>query len=179
MFKEIVENANLYLQKFAVGIVILLAGFALGLLVKKLLKKFLSEINLNNIMGKAGITLDLEKWVSSVLSYVIYFLTIIVFLDNFSIRSIVLYLAAGAVLMLVILTFLVGLKDVIPNFVAWLFLQRSESIKPGKKVEVKEIAGVVEKVGWRETEIKTEAGDVLYVPNALFMKSKFKVKKSE
>ncbi|MBU0469961.1 MAG: mechanosensitive ion channel family protein [Nanoarchaeota archaeon] len=177
MVNGVVETANTYLQKVAVGIVILLGGFALGILTKKLLHKILKEIELNKIMGKVGVTIDLERWVSSIISYVIYFFTIVWVLDHFLIRSIVLWLVAGAVLMLVILTFLVGLKDVIPNFIAWLILQKSGNIKPGRRVEVKEIYGMVEKVGYLETEIKTENGDVLYVPNALFLKSKFKVKK--
>jgi len=44
-------------------------------------------------------------------------------------------------------------------------------------VEVREIAGKVEKVGYLETEIRTDSGDILYVPNSLFLKSKFKIKK--
>ena len=78
--------------------------------------------------------------------------------------------------MLLVLTFIVGLKDVIPNFVAWLVLQKDEKITIGRMVEVREIAGRVEKIGYLETEIKTEPGDTLYVPNILFLKSTFKVK---
>ena len=79
--------------------------------------------------------------------------------------------------MLLILTFLVGLKDIIPNFVAWVVIQKRELIREGRKIEVREISGVVEKIGYLETEIKTENGDTLYVPNSLFLKSKTRVKK--
>ena len=57
-------------------------------------------------------------------------------------------------------------------------LQKKGKLKVGKKVDVKEIYGEVEKIGYLETEIKTEEGDTLYVPNALFLKSTFKIKKS-
>ena len=79
--------------------------------------------------------------------------------------------------MLIIVTFLVGLKDVIPNFIAWLILHRKKNIRVGKRIEVKNIKGVVEKIGYLETEIKTDFGDILYVPNALFLKSKVWIRK--
>ncbi len=173
---SVVELAQAYLQKIIVGVVILLLGFGLGILAQKLLYKLLQEVNLNKIMSKVGVTHNLEKTVSSIVSYVIYLVFVVIFLDHLGITSIVLYLVLGAVLMLLILTFLVGLKDVIPNFVAWLLLQKKDKIKVGRRVEVKEISGVIEKVGYLETEIKTDGGDILYVPNALFLKSKFKVK---
>ena len=176
--KGAVEVASSYFTHIAVGIVILLAGFGIGILVKKLIYKLLKEFELNKIMARVGITYDLEMWVSSILMYLIYLMTIVVFLDHFNIGSIVLYVFLGAVLMLIILTFLVGLKDVIPNFIGWLYIQRMDKIKEGHKIEVTEIAGVIEKIGYLETEIKTDNHDILYVPNSLFLKSKFKLRKN-
>ncbi|MBU0460126.1 MAG: mechanosensitive ion channel family protein [Nanoarchaeota archaeon] len=174
----VVETAQSYFYTIAYGIIILLIGFALGILAKKLLKRGLKEIELNKIMNKVGVSYNLEGVISSIVMYLIYLATIIIFLDYFNIGSIVLYIILGALLMLLILTFLVGLKDVIPNFVAWLLLQRKGQIKVGRKVDIKEISGEVEKIGFLETEIKTESGDILYVPNNLFLKSKFKLKKN-
>lgn len=173
----VVENASNLATKIAVAITILLGGFALGILAKKFLYKILKEIELNRIMRKVGIALDLEKWISSIVSYVIYLATIVIFLDKLGLKSVVLYIVVGAVLMLIILTFLVGLKDVIPNIVAWVLIQRKGKIKEGHHINVREISGRVEKIGYLETEIRTHDGDTLYVPNNLFMKSKFKVKK--
>ena len=175
--KGAVETASSYFTHIAVGIVILLVGFGLGILAKKLMQKVLSEVELNKIMNKVGLTYDLETWVSSIIMYLIYLATVIVFLDHFDIGSIVLYLLLGGVLMLIILTFLVGLKDVIPNLIGWIYIQRNSKLKEGHRVEVKEISGIVEKIGYLETEIKTENHDILYVPNSLFLKSKFKLKK--
>lgn len=176
----VLETTQSLLDKItniAVGIVILLIGFGIGILVKKILQKVLAEIGLNKVMGKVGISHNLEKWISSIVSYAVYLFTIIFFLDHLGIRSIVLYLFVGAILMLIILTFIVGLKDVIPNFIGWLVIQKKGRIKEGRRVEVREISGLVEKVGYLETEIKTESGDILYVPNSLFLKSKFRLRK--
>jgi len=173
----VVATTKSYISLIVEGVIILLVGFVLGMLAQKLLSKILKEIELNHIMSKVGITYNLEKWISAIVSYVIYLVFIVFFLDHLGIGSIVLYLILGAILMLLILTFIVGLKDVIPNLVAWLVLQKDEKITVGRRVEVREIEGRVEKIGYLETEIKTEHGDTLYVPNTLFLKSKLKIKK--
>lgn len=173
---EVVKTAQDYIYTIATGIVILLVGFVVGVLVQKLLYKLFQEIELNKIMSKVGVTHNLEKIVSSIISYVIYLVFFVIFLDYLGITSIVLYLIVGAILMLLILTFLVGLKDIIPNFIAWLLLQKKNKIKEGRRIEIKNIHGTIEKMGYLETEIKTERGDILYVPNSLFLKSKFWLK---
>ncbi len=176
-FKILFNLAKSYFYTIVVGIVILLLGFSLGIIAKKLLQKILKEIEINKIMTRIGIKYNLEKGISSIVSYIIYLVTIIFFLEQFGIVSIVIYLLVGAFLMLIILTVVVGLKDVIPNFIAWLMLQRKGRVRVGKRVNIKEICGQVEKVGYLETEIMTERGDVLYIPNSLFLKTKFWIKK--
>ena len=162
----------------AAGIVILLIGFGFGVLAKKLVFRILKEIELNKIMSRVGIRYDLEKISSTIISYIIYLVTIIFALKQIGIIPIYLvYLIVGAIFMLILLTSLVGLKDVIPNFVAWILLQRTGRVREGKRVEVREISGTVEKVGFLETEIKTDSGDILYVPNSLFLKSKMWVRR--
>ena len=174
----VVQTAQSYIYTIIVGIVILIAGFGLGILAQKLVYRLLREIELNKLLGKVGITQNIDKWVSNIISWVIYLVFIVVFLNHLGITSIVLYLVLGAVLMLIILTFLVGLKDVIPNLIGWIYILRKGQIKEGRRVEVKEISGRVEKIGYLEAEIKTDSGDILYVPNNLFLKSKFKLRKS-
>ena len=176
MVAKIFELAQSYFYSIAAGIGTLLIGLALGILVKKFIFKLLKEVELNKIMSRVGITYNLEFWISSILSYLVYLITLVFFLNQLGITSIVLYLIVGAILMLVILTAIVGLKDVIPNFVAWVLLQRKGRMIEGHHVSVREIDGRVERIGFLETEIRTESGDLLYVPNSLFLKSKFWIK---
>ncbi len=168
--------AQSYIYTIILSVIILLVGFILGILAKKFVYRLLAEIELNAILKVIGIRTDLEKVISSLISYLIYFITIIFFLEQLQIASIVLYLIAGGILTLLILTFIVGIKDLIPNFVAWMILQRKQHLKIGMQVEIKEIAGEIEKIGCLETEIRTKHDDILYVPNSLFLKSKFKIK---
>ena len=173
---EFFSTIGTYFNKILVGIVILLVGFGIGILVKKILDRVLKEVELNRIMGKVGLTHNLESILSNIIAYLVYLFTIEFFLQHLGIGSYVLLIIVGAVLMLIILTFLVGMKDVIPNFIGWLYIQKKGKMKEGHHVNIREIGGRVERIGFMETEIKTERGDILYVPNALFMKSKFRVK---
>ncbi len=173
---SVVEAAQSYFYTIIVGMVILIIGFAVGILAKKVVQRLLREMELNKMVSKVGITYNLEWWISSLVSFLIYLVTIVFFLNQLGITSIILYLITGGILLLVILTFVVGLKDVLPNFFAWIVLQRKGKVQEGKRIEVQEISGIVEKVGFLETEIKTDNDDLLYVPNTLFLKSKLKVK---
>lgn len=177
MVNEVIQTAQSYFYDITFGVALLFIGFAIGIIVKKIVYKMLKSMELNKVTSKAGINHDLEKWISSLASFMIYLITIIIFMNHLGITSTVLYLITGAVLMLLILTFIVGLKDVIPNFVAWIVIQKRELIHEGRKIDIREITGVVEKIGYLETEIKTENGDTLYVPNYLFLKSKMRVRK--
>ncbi len=170
------ETVQTYFYTVIIGVIILLVGFGIGILAKKIILRLLREMELNRIMSKVGITNNVERAVSSIISYVIYLITIVVFLRRLGIDSIVLYLILGGVLTLIILAFLVGLKDIIPNLIGWIYLQRHEKIKEGRFVEIREIAGTVEKIGYLETEIQTERGDILYVPNCLFLKNRHRWK---
>lgn len=173
-----VNTAESYFYKIVVAIVILLMGFAIGILAKKFLQRVLKEVELNKIMSNVNITYDLEWWASTIVSYLIYLSTIIIFLDQFDIKyTTILYIIMGAILALIVLSLVVGLRDVFPNFIGWMYLQKKGTMKEGHRIEIRGIVGTIEKVGYLETEIKTERGDVLYVPNSLFLRSKHQLQR--
>jgi len=93
----VVQTAKSYGYLIVEGIVILLVGFGLGILTQKILSKVLRKIELNHIMSKVGITYNLERWISIIVSYVIYLVGIVLFLDLLGIAPYVLYLILGAV----------------------------------------------------------------------------------
>ncbi len=176
MIENFINILKDYFFQIIIGTLILLIGFIIGTFTKKISKKALEEINFNKILRTINYHNDGEEILSSILSYIIYLISIIFFLTELGITSIVLYLILGAILMVVILTFLVGIKDLIPNFVAWTIIKSKSKLKEGTKVEIKEIKGTIENIGLLETEIRTINDDLLYVPNSLFIKSKFRIR---
>jgi len=140
----------------------------LGILIKKLLYRFLKDLQFNKIGVKWDITFDLERVVSSLASYIVYLITIIMFLDQLEIRAIVITLIVGGILILFLLTFLVGAKNVYRNFKGWLKVRKDPKVRAGKKLKLGEIEGIIERVRVQETFIKTERGEILRVPNSLW-----------
>src|SRR3989338_6082373 len=174
----IVDTAQGYFNTIVVSVVILLIGFTIGILAKKFLRRVLQEIEFNKIMRSVNITYDVEWWISTIVSYIIYLSTIIIFLDQFDIKyTTILYIIMGAIVLLIVLSLVIGLRDVFPNFIGWMYLQKKGKLKEGHRIEIREITGTIERIGYLETEIKTEQGDILYVPNSLFLKSKHRLER--
>jgi len=67
-----------YIYDIIIAVIILFIGFGLGILVKRILEKVLKELELNKIMSRVNITTDLERWISSIVSYLIYLFTIVI-----------------------------------------------------------------------------------------------------
>jgi len=154
------------------AVVVLLIGLIIGLIVKKILRKILHEIELDKIVKKLGKNYSLEKRISSLAAYLIYLITLVVFLNQLEITSIVLYILVGAILLLLGVTFLLGVKDFIPNLIAGLIIYKKGYWKKGKKIKINEVEGKITRLGLIEMEIKTKKGDKIHLPNSLLIKSK-------
>lgn len=172
MVEVTLQAAENYFNIGVVAIVILLIGLALGILAKKLVYRFLKDLNFNHLGPKIGTTVDLEALVSSLVSYVIYLISIILFLDQLQIRTIAIVLVVAGILLLFLLTFLVGAKNVYRNFKGWLKIRRDPKMRKGRKIEFKEISGIIERARIQETLVRTDKGDILHFPNAIWNKTK-------
>lgn len=161
-----------YFLRAAGAVVILLVGLVIGLVVRKVLKKVLKEIELDKTIKKLGKDYSLEKKISSLAAYLVYLITLFLVLEQLRVTSVVLYIILGAVLLLVGLTFFIGIKDFLPNLIGGIIVYR-KGYKVGRKIKVNgRVEGKIEKMGLLEMEVKTEKGDKIYVPNSLLIKSK-------
>lgn len=154
------------------AVVVLLIGLIIGLIVKKILKKILHEVELDKIVGKLGKKISLEKKISNLAAYLIYFFALVVSLNQLGITPIILYIIGGAFLLLMGATFLLGVKDFIPNLIAGIVIYKKGYWKKGKTIKINGIEGNIDKLGLLEMVIKTKKGDKIYVPNSLLIKSK-------
>jgi small-conductance mechanosensitive channel len=177
MLLEIIETAQMYIYDLSLGIIILLIGLIIGILAKKIIYRLLREVRFNNLMKKIRLNYDWEKGLSLIIPAFIYLITLILFLNHLGITSVVIYLISGALLILLALAIIVGMKDVIPNLVGGITLRWRGQLEEGKKIEIKNVSGMVQKIGLMETEIKTEKGDLLYLPNSIFVNNNMKIKK--
>src|SRR3989338_8003684 len=104
-----------YIYRLLAGLATLLIGFGAGILIRRITQKVLRNINLNKTAVRVGLTWNLEKGISALLSFIAYALTIFIFLNQLQITSVVIYLAVLGIVILISLSLLVAIKDVLPN----------------------------------------------------------------
>jgi small-conductance mechanosensitive channel len=166
-------------NKFAVALIILFIGLILGKLCGKLLQKLLREVDLDHTLQDAlHIRFPLTEIVSSSLTYLIYFIALVIALDTLGVVTHVLSIVSIGLIIIVILFIFLGVKDFIPNAVAGLFVHRKKFISPGDIISVDEIQGEVVYINLIETRIKTANGDLIYIPNAHLTKHKVRKMKN-
>ena len=160
-----------------VAVLVLLIGLIIGHILGRLVQRFLAELEVNKILAKMGVKFAFEETAGAVVKGVVYLAAIIVALSRLGVASFVLNLLLAAIIVSVIIAFLLGIRDFIPNFIAGISLHRSGVLKKGKRVRVQNIEGRVVEVALLETRLKTKKGDTIVVPNVLLKKSVLTIKK--
>lgn len=157
------------------GIVILFIGFIVGKLAGKLVFRILRELEANAIFKKA-ILIDrpVEYLAKQAVQYFIYFITIIMVLNQLGITTTVLQMIIAAIIIIFAASAVLAARDFLPNFFAWLRIYRNDYIKEGDFIEVKGIKGRVARISLLETRLEAKGGDIVYIPNSSFMQSEIK-----
>jgi small-conductance mechanosensitive channel len=160
--------------------IILLIGFVIGKLVGRLVQRLLHEIELNNLLHNiTGLKISLEKFVADFITYFVYFVTVITALNQIGLTTTVLYIISGGVIILVIISIVLGIKDFIPNAIAGIVLYRKGELKVGDSIKTRNIEGKITKIDLVETCVETKSGDTIYIPNSLLTKAELtKLKRS-
>jgi len=159
------------INKAIAAVIILLIGFIIGKVVAKIFQKFLAEIELNKMMKKAaGIKVSLEEILSYFVQYFIYFIFIIMALNQLGLTTTILNMLSGAIIIVIIISIFLGIKDFIPNFIAGMFIHSKGFIKEGDHIKVKDVQGKIVKINMVETRIETKSGDLIYLPNTMLTK---------
>ncbi len=166
-----------FLGKLIVAVIIVLIGFIIGKICERLIQRLLHELEVDRVMGKTGLKISLENIISSLVAYLIYFIAVIMALNQLGLTTVILYIVIGGIIVLIIVSTLLAIKDYIPNMIAGFFIFRKEKFREGNRVKVNGTEGKVKKIGLIETEILTKKGDKIFIPNSLMVKSKVIVKK--
>jgi small-conductance mechanosensitive channel len=162
--------SNVYLN-FAVAIIILLAGLIIGRLAGRFIHKILEEVELNRLLRKtAGIRFAMDEIIASLIAYFIYFIAIVMALDQIGVATAVLKIISIAIIIIIIASIILGVRDFFPNILAGIFISQKRLISKGDKVRIGEIEGNIIDINMIETRIVTRKGDIIYMPNSLLTK---------
>jgi len=161
------------------AVVILFVGFIIGKIAGKLVFRILHELGIDDIMKKAvGIEKPIEKLASSLAAYFIYFMALIMALNQLRITTTVLQMVVAAAMLLFIISFILAVKDFIPNMFAGIYIFKNRHVAEGEFIKVKGIQGKVTAITLLETKLRTKEGDTVCIPNSLLIKNEvIKVKK--
>lgn len=161
-----------YLTNFVVAVILILIGFIVGRIAGRLLQKILNEIELNNIIKKAtNINVNLEEIISTFAAYFIYFISIVMALSQLGLTTTVLNMISGAVIVVIIISLFLGIKDFVPNFISGIFIHRKGFVNEGDNIRVKGIEGKIIHLNLVETRVKTKKGDIMYIPNTMLTRN--------
>lgn len=182
---EFINSGISYLNELSSGIIgklsaallILLVGFIIGRLVGRLLGRVLHEVELDNILNKTGFKMPVEHTLATFAAYLIYFIAVIMALNQLGLTTAALYIIVGGAIAMIIIATALGIKDFIPNMIAGIFIYRKGIIKENQRMIIKNIEGKVKKISLIETELETKSGDIILVPNSLIIRSTVIVKK--
>ncbi|MFP4423978.1 MAG: mechanosensitive ion channel family protein [Candidatus Woesearchaeota archaeon] len=160
-----------FLFNLILAAIVLLVGFVIGRMAGKLVQRVLGEIELNHIFKNAtGKEFSLEEFVASAVMYLIYFFVIVMALNQLGLTTTILYIISSGIILIVIVSFLLGVRDFIPNMFAGLSLQKKGFLKVGDKIRYKDIEGKIEHLNLVETRLITKDGDVISIPNSVLVK---------
>ncbi len=154
------------------ALVLLLIGFIAGRIIGKMMQKLLHEVDLDKSLKQAGVKLSLEYFISRFIMYSIYFLAIILALEQLGINTFVFSVIALGIVVVIIISLVLAIKDFVPNLMAGLFIHRKNIVRDGDKVDVGGIKGVVVHVNLFETKIRTKKGETVFIPNSTLVKER-------
>jgi small-conductance mechanosensitive channel len=155
--------------KVIAAIVILLIGLVIGRFLGKLVHRVLKELELNKILKNSGIGIPMEELIGRLVKYIIYFIALIMALNQIGLTTAVLNIILIVILVLIIIFIVLAVKDFIPNLVAGVVIHQKRDLKEGDKIKVRGIEGTIEHINLIETKVKTKT-EVMWVPNSLLTK---------
>lgn len=170
-FGQITASVNQGFINLIAAIAIILIGLVIGRFLGKLIKRVLHELDLNKTLSQKGIQSPVEQIISNIVQYLIYFIALIMALNQLGLTSRVFHIILILVLLLLIAFLILTIKDFLPNLMAGMFLLRRKHIKPGDKITVENIKGVIQEIDLIETKILTKSNDIMIVPNSILNKN--------
>lgn len=168
---------NPYLNRLVIAILILLIGFILGKLLGRFVRRVLDELGMDAALKKTvGIKVSVSKVVSAFSAFVVYFVTIVLFLNSLGLTTVVLNAISIGVILLIMISIALAIRDFVPNLAAGLTMHTKQKIKVGDHIEMEGIKGKVVEVSLLDTQIRTASKDIVFIPNAILIKNILKKK---
>jgi len=162
---------KLLYNKVIVAVVIVLVGVIIGKLAQRITLRFMKELEINYLFKKTTkLKVSLDRFVSSAVKYLIYFVSLISVLN--SVGFLFWTLIAGGIFLLLFLTtgIFLCLISLFPNLFARLNLRKNQ-FGIGRYIEVKNIKGKIRFLSFQFIFLENGVA----IPYYYLFKNKFKL----
>ena len=136
--------------------IVLAATYLIARIVSRTLAK---------IFEKTPFPEEIERWIVRISKSVVYIIGVFAAfsISGFDITSVIVGLGAFSIA----ISF--AMSNVIQNFVSGILVQADRVFKAGDEIRVQTYEGKVVKVSVRTTLIETKEGDIISIPNSIFI----------
>lgn len=137
-------------------VIVLAATYLIARIVTRTLAK---------IFEKTPFPEEIEGWIVRVSKYVVYIIGVFAAfsVSGFDLTSVIVGLGAFSIA----ISF--AMSNVIQNFVSGILVQADRVFKVGDEIRVQAYEGKVVKVSIRTTIMETKDGDIISIPNSIFI----------
>ena len=171
-YQYLVNLFSGFLQNIVIALITLLAGFIIARILGRLVTKVLNSIHLDKNLAKAAnIKTSFEQLIGIAITYIVYFITVVIALNQLNATNLILNIVSIAIILLLLIAVILGIKDIMPNLIAGLFLHQRGFLKNGDRIKVKNIEGKIIHVNLFETRIEAKNKDTISIPNIMLMKN--------
>ena len=155
------------LIKVLTAFLMLIIGLILSQIISNITRKFLRGAEVNKIIEQQlKLKIGLENYISSIIKYLIYLITIILVLNELGVSTKILQIVLVIVIILIAIFIILAFRDWLPNLISGLYLIRTEKIKPKDTIKIKGLRGRVIKINLLETKIETVNNEIIFIPNS-------------
>ncbi len=166
--------SNPLVNNIIIAIAIFLLGLIIGRIVGKLVEKIFKDFKVDGAVKKTtGLKTSLEQITGTIISYAIYFIFLIIALKYVGITSLLLNVLSICIILILAISLVLTIKDNVPNIIAYNTLKKRKSIIVGDCITIDAVDGIVENISLFEVVVETKKGDVIHIPNSVFLKEKF------
>lgn len=120
---------------------------------------------LAKIFEKTPFSEAIERWIMRVSKYIVYAVGLLatIAISGFDLTSVIVGLGAFSIA----ISF--AMSTVIQNFISGILVQADKAFSIGDEIKVQNFEGTVQKISVRTTVIETKEGDIVFIPNSIFI----------
>ena len=174
----VTNKVNPVLSKIVIALLILLIGLIIGKLIGNIIRRALNEVQLDkHLRTVTSFKFSFERLIGNFVSYFIYFVAVVMSLNSLGLTTAILNMISAAIIIIIVISFLLAIKDFFPNFIAGIIIKTKKTFNKGDEIQIKEVRGRITSIGFLETRLITRYNEEVIIPNSIFNRRQIIVRK--